>query len=284
MIDLSLVIGAYNMERELPRTLYTLSRRYQREAADLRYEVIIVDNGSDRPVDKTTWRDLDCEMRYMRFEAGNPSPVVALNEGLKAAKGQWIGLMIDGARMLSPGIFCGAKEAGEKYGPRAVISSHGMHLGPVVQAKSILKGYNQKVEDELLAGIDWRNDGYRLFDISVFGGSSYRGWEVNPTESNCLILSRELWGELNYLDERFLTPGGGLVNLDIYKRACEAPNTQLVLLKGEATFHQFHGGAATSKTCANPNEEFDREYEMIRGERFRLKTYPNRILYTPREP
>ena len=36
----------YDMAREAPRTLHSLSRAYQRDIDDLAYEVIVVDNGS----------------------------------------------------------------------------------------------------------------------------------------------------------------------------------------------------------------------------------------------
>ena len=37
-----------------------------------------------------------------------------------------------------------------------------------------------------------------------------------------------------------------MVNHDLYRRACEADGAELVVLLGEGTFHQIHGGAATS--------------------------------------
>ena len=56
-----------------------------------------------------------------------------------------------------------------------------------------------------------------------------------------------MWDELGGLDERFELPGGGLVNHDLYRRACDLPGAELVVLLGEGTFHQYHGGAATSR-------------------------------------
>ncbi len=280
-LDLSLVIGIHNMQRELPRTLATLSRAYQCGIESLRYELIIVDNGSDHSVDRSAWQKLrqqsDCDVRYLRFPPGNPSPVKAINEGLRAARGRLVGLMIDGARMLSPGILGGATRAARLHSA-PVICTHGFHLGPDLQARSMRDGYDQRAEDRLLAGVDWQADGYRLLDISVFAGSSFRGWFVNPTESNCLIITGRMWKDLGYLDERFVTPGGGLVNLDIFKRACESAGSQLVLLLGEGTFHQIHGGAATGNTSDSPNELFDREYEQIRGTKYHVPTYPAILL------
>ena len=47
----SLVVVAYNIPRELPRTLLSLSSSYQRDVTVDDYEVIVVDNGSTPPVD-----------------------------------------------------------------------------------------------------------------------------------------------------------------------------------------------------------------------------------------
>lgn len=275
---LSIVICTYNMHREMPRTLYTLSRRYQQGIEKLDYELVIVDNGSPEPLAPETWAGIGCPVTYLQQPAGNRSPVKAINIALRQARGELIALMIDGARMLSPGVLRYADMAAGLHA-LPVVCSHGFHLGPDVQSRSVLAGYNQQKEDELLAGVDWRGDGYRLFDISVFAGSSFRGWFISPTESNCLVLPRELWARLDYLDERFVTPGGGLVNLDIFRRACEMPGAQLITLLGEGSFHQFHGGAATGRSAtadapqANPNEAFDREYESIRGQVYRIPSY-----------
>ena len=45
-IELSLVVCAYKMSRELPRTLFTLSKDYQRGIDDLEYEIVVVDHGA----------------------------------------------------------------------------------------------------------------------------------------------------------------------------------------------------------------------------------------------
>jgi len=83
-------------------------------------------------------------------------------------------------------------------------------------------------------------------------------------ESSSLFMSRELWGELGGLDERFALPGGGLVNHDLYRRACFLDDGQLVVVLGEGTFHQIHGGAATSAQLTT--ERMRADYEAIRGE------------------
>ena len=73
--------------------------------------------------------------------------------------------------------------------------------------------------------------------------------------------------ELGGLDERFALPGGGLANHDLYRRACALDSIELVVLLGEATFHQYHGGVATSRRLSW--DEMHEEYQAIRGVPYR---------------
>jgi hypothetical protein len=86
-------------------------------------------------------------------------------------------------------------------------------------------------------------------------------------ESSALFMPPVLWDEVGGLDERFALPGGGLVNHDLYRRACGLDGVQLVTLMGEGTFHQFHGGAATSRRYTW--DEMHAEYVALRGEPYR---------------
>ncbi len=91
-------------------------------------------------------------------------------------------------------------------------------------------------------------------------------------ESSSLFASREVWAELGGLDERFELPGGGLANHDLYRRACALDGAELIVLLGEGTFHQFHGGAATSRRFTW--DEMQADYEAIRGEPHRPPSNP----------
>jgi hypothetical protein len=76
-------------------------------------------------------------------------------------------------------------------------------------------------------------------------------------------MARDLWSELGGLDERFALPGGGLANHDLFRRACNMAGVQLVVLLGEGTFHQFHGGATTSRRFTW--DDVHAQYREIRG-------------------
>ena len=87
-----------------------------------------------------------------------------------------------------------------------------------------------------------------------------------------IAVTRSAWEELGGLDERFTSPGGGLVNLDFYRRACDRAS-DLVMLLGEGTFHQVHGGVATNVPPErHPWREFHAEYVAIRGADFAAPT------------
>jgi glycosyltransferase involved in cell wall biosynthesis len=262
---LSIVVICHNMAREAPRTLYSLSRRYQRGIEDLEYEVIVVDNGSSQPLTEARVVEFGPEFRHVFFPTTSPSPVAAINAAVEASAGRYVVICIDGARIVSPGMLRFIALA-TRLSPRPVIGSLAWHLGSRVQKLAMLEGYDQDVEDRLLAQSGWEDDGYRLFSVACLANSSGKGWFRSISECNCICVSRSMYRELGGFDERFVLAGGGYANLDFYKRACEFPGAQLITLLGEGTFHQFHGGAATNaRPEIHPGKRFADEYLGLRG-------------------
>jgi hypothetical protein len=264
---LSVVVVAHDMARELPRTLHSLSAAYQKGVSPADYEVIVVDNGSASPVDPGLLASLRGRFRLIRIDPAPPSPAMAVNRGIAAARGDVIGVMIDGARMATPGLLRAAL-SGVAAAGTPIVTTLGWYLGADYQRYAVAAGYDRAREDALLEKIGWPKDGYRLFEIGTPDESSWDGWFRPVAESNALFLKRRDWKALGGMDERFAQPGGGLVNLDTYGRALELPGAQPVVLLGEATFHQLHGGIATN----SPVEAFPArlaawraEYEAIRG-------------------
>jgi glycosyl transferase family 2 len=266
--SLSVVVVVHNMRREAPRTLYSLSADYQRHIDPSDYEVIVVDNGSDAPLDPEMIDGLAGDFRLIRIDSAPASPAQAVNRGLAEAQGEIIGVMVDGARIATPGLLHFARHGARLY-DKAVVATLGWYLGHDLQAWAMQSGYDNAREDALLASIDWPSDGYRLFDVGTMDESSVDGWFEPISETNALFLRRELWDVLGGVDERFDAPGGGLINLDTFRRLLELPDAELVVLLGEATFHQLHGGVSTNV----PPEQrpanwlrWDTEYTAIRGQ------------------
>ncbi len=271
-LPLSIVVISYNMARELPRTIRSLSPLMQLGISESDYEIIVVDNGSTQPFDESQIRALASNVSVHRMQDATVSPVRAINHGLALARGRLVGVCIDGARMASPGLLARALEASRLHA-KPVIGSIAFHLGPKVQMESVNEGYDQATEDRLLAESGWGENGYRLFEIAVLAGSSQGGWFTTPAETNALFLTAEHWREIGGYDEGFETPGGGLANLDVWKRVCEDPEGELIMLLGEATFHQVHGGVATNSPISKW-DMFQEEYQRLRGVAYSAPTRP----------
>lgn len=265
---LSIVVCFHEMRREAPRTLSTLQAGYQRGVDGSEYEVIAVDNGSTLPVEGRVVAGFGERFQLWLEAERRPSPCVAINRAVRAAQGEFVMICIDGARMHSPGTLFHSLRALALH-PRPFVYTLGMHLGPKPQNESMVDGYGRDAEDALLDSIDWRGDGYRLFDVSSVAYSSRQGFLSRLTESNCFTIRREDYLALGGLDERFEGPGGGLVNLDFFNLVHEQPRMQPIMLLGEATFHQFHGGVAANATPGeHPMKQMAEEYRRIRGKPF----------------
>ena len=226
------------MHREIARTLQSLTQKYQQGIDELSYEVIIVDNGSEKPLDKEFVASYGCQFSYYYIEDAPSSPAYAINFGVSKAQGKILSIMIDGAHILTPGVFRHALSAFKIY-DNPVIATRYWFTGPGQQGETILKGYDKKEEDRLFSTINWPSDGYRLFDIGVFILADKTHWLKKPFESNCLFLTQDTFHAIGGADENFDLPGGGFLNLDLYKRAVEYNGVTLVSILGEATFHQL---------------------------------------------
>jgi len=273
-MDLSIVLCAYDMARELPRTVLTLGAGYQRDIAGLDYEILVLDHGSPVPVDEPALRRIAPQVRVIRVEPAPVSPVAAINRLMDGAGGRVLALMIDGARMASPGLIAAAMAALARDDSRAV-GTLAFHLGPDMQARSVFAGYDRATEDRLLATVPWQEDGYRLFDISVLAASSANGWFAPIAESNAVFITRAFHARCGGLDPRFASPGGGFANLEYWTRVVAASGQAPWMILGEGTFHQVHGGAATNSP-AEARQAMREEYRTLFGADFRPAAYDPR--------
>lgn len=267
------------MRREALRTLFSLTSGYQNSPSPINYEVIAIDNQSSAPLNESTVNAFGPQFRYHFFETSSKSPVEAINYGATLAKGKMLCINIDGARILSPGILNAITNLTASY-KSPFIYTLGMHLGPKVQNLSIFEGYSQDVEDKMLNQLEWKQNGYKLFEISSLAGSSAGGFQGPITESNCYCLPRSTFLEMGGLNPKFQTPGGGIVNLDFFDKATHSKQLTPILLLGEATFHQVHGGVATNVSLnKHPMASYQDEYLSIYGKPWQPSNIVSPILY-----
>jgi hypothetical protein len=201
-----------------------------------------------------------------------------MNFGARKARGEFIAVIVDGARMASPGLLRRTFEAIQLKKANPCVCSLSWHLGPDVQNRSILNGYDQSEEDRLLCNINWRQNGYKLFEVSTIAQSSGMKFGGGmPTECSYLAMKKSQFFDVGGFDERFQAPGGGLVNHDFLKRALAIPDIDPMVILGEGVFHQYHGGVATNVPMENhPIKSFHEEYLGIHVERY--------VCDTPIEP
>lgn len=248
-MDLSVVIATYEMRREAPRTVRSALAPLQVMTSDIEYEICVIDNGS--PNGPANFDDIDfgsVPLRHICVPPGEalPSPAPIINHVVSEhTAGRHVLVCIDGARMLSKQLVARAYRTVSKF-PHAAAFAQTRHLGEMVQSRAVSQGYNQQVEDELLASCNWEEDLDALFDISVYGGCHDRSRRIVQNETGAIAMARSDWIALGGFDEGFARPGGGLCNIEFFLRVVDHPNMIPILLAGEATFHQFHGGAATS--------------------------------------
>ena len=248
MLKLSIVIIAYKMQREIPRTLRSFLPPLQRAVEDVDYEIIIVDNGSPDALelgDLLHQSSLPVHLVRIAPEDARVSPARAINDAIRdSATGDLLLICIDGARMASSHLVRRTLDALTHH-PDAFTFVGSRHLGPKPQMQSVLEGYDQTVEDALLDSVDWEGDLDRLYAISVWAGAHHGGNPLLQNETNAFGVSRETWNTVGGYDEGFLR-GGGLCNLELFGRYVSRAGALNVLLLGESTFHQVHGGASTS--------------------------------------
>lgn len=274
--NFSIVVIFHNMVREAERTLYTLSTTYQSGVSEAEYEVIAIDNGSTHPLSTERVREFGPNFRYHYLETESMSPAGAINFGARIADSEFIAVIVDGARMVTPGLVSANLAALQAFAFPFVCALT-WHLGPDVQNVTMVEGYDKSEEDRLLKSISWRESGYRLFEISTLAQSSDVGFLGGmPAEASWFAMPRATFLEMDGYDERFQSPGGGLVNHDFMRRVLLRRSICPVIILGEGSFHQIHGGVATNVPLAeHPFHKFLEEYRSIHGRHFERPSSPD---------
>ncbi|UTW48567.1 hypothetical protein KFF03_01310 [Bacterioplanoides sp. SCSIO 12839] len=263
------------MKQQLHNTLCSLKSTYQRNVDPDDYEVIVVENSSDdnfAPTDVS--KEYGSNFRYFLRQETSQSPVPAVNFAFEQCQGQYIGLIIDGARMLSPGVIHYVKMA-TQVSVNSIVAVPGYHIGES-EHHLTEPGYSVEFEQNLLKQAEWQENGYRLFKVSTFSGANARGYLQPMMECNCIFASKINFDTIGRADTRFTLRGGGSINLHIYRSLINIPDTQFFVLPGEGSFHQYHGGVTTSHSTDREKElaSFNSQLKSIWGNSGTIRRNP----------
>ena len=100
---LSIVVIVYKMSRQAENTLYSLSPAYQHGVTADDYEVVVVENESADPLGAERALAHGPNYRYYARPNIGASPVPGIIFGVEATRAPILGLVIDGARMVTRG-------------------------------------------------------------------------------------------------------------------------------------------------------------------------------------
>jgi glycosyltransferase involved in cell wall biosynthesis len=204
---LSVLLVVYNMQREAPRTIFSALPPYQKDISVEDYEILILENGSTKPLEQDYLESLPHNIKYISVPDPSPSPAPALNWGAELAASDNLMFCIDGARIFSDELLSrGIAELA--HSPDAFVYTLGWHLGTEPQMKAVMNGYNQQTEDAMLRECHWQSTPRRLFEISVLGGSSSAGpfdriagfsreWVALMNDFRCRVAPCPIWKYLS---------------------------------------------------------------------------------------
>lgn len=273
---LSIIVVVYNMPRQAMNTLYSLSVPYQKNVSVSDYEVIVVENKSRHNLREQDVLDLGDNFKYFLRDEPGVSPVPAVNFGYEQAQGKFIGLVIDGARMVTPRVIEYTLLA-FRMTKEALVMVPGYHLGEQDQKFHLDSGHTEEKEIAKLQELHWQENGYRLFQFAAWSSSNQRGYFQPMQECSCIFTSRKNFEAIGKADIRFDLPGGGSINLHIYRSLGLLPHSKLFVLPGEGSFHQFHGGITTQQLADNDERQatlkrFDQQLDEIWQGEFKALT------------
>ena len=131
---LSVIVVCYDMSAQIQNTIHTLVPPYQQQVVADQYDVVVVDNGSPKPLPEFIWKQAD-NVYYQHIPKADASvnPGTAINWAVANNRSPMLCIMIDGARMLmSPGVLRWGMDLAS-LSQQTIVEVRGWHLGPKVQ-------------------------------------------------------------------------------------------------------------------------------------------------------
>ena len=220
--SLSVVVVAYDMARELPRTLRSLAPGYQRGIARRRLRGDRRRQRVARPVDAALLDAFRGQLRSARIDPAPPTPARAANLGHRAGRRR-LRRPADRRRAArEPGAARprAARAPRSRRGP--IVATLGWHLGPTrhMDARDGRLRPGRRGRAPRRARLGARRLP-AVLDQHARGVVGTRMVRADGREQRAVHGRSRCGSELGGLDERFVLPGGGLSNHDLYRRACE---------------------------------------------------------------
>jgi len=279
---LSVIVVVYNMQRAAPRSIQSLLTPYQQGIGEDNYELLVIENGSSEPLQEQDIIALGKNVRYFYLKDAPSSPAEAINFGASQARHEVLCVMVDGAHMVTPGILANSLQLFNTIN-NPIVLNQAFFLGPGPQTETIFEGYDETVEDDLLDGISWLDNGYRLYEVACPYKIEYQGkptklfWFVRLFESNCLFMRKSSFERAGGCDSRFNLPGGGILIPALYRALAELDDSEVVQILGEASFHQLHGGVSTNVRTESQLAQWQRyvdQYQQVTGRSYAVTQKP----------
>ncbi len=267
--EILIVVGSYNMNQQVYRTLISLSPNYQ-QTNKLHVKICLIDNASDSQFQGFPSQLLaPWSFEYIRITEKNIPIHHAINSRINNSREGIIGILIDGARLCSRHIIDPAAML-ITDDPMSIVSIPNYQLGPCMQMRNT-DAQSDEFNKNLLNSINWPEcTTQQLLKISFL--EAHAGIKPPLFETNCLFISRYLWEKVGGFDMQFKRLDGGFASADLFSRLVNDNNSNLCILRAEGTFHQYHQGSTTDKAeiTAQTIKEMTREYVKIRKKPFSL--------------
>jgi hypothetical protein len=232
---LSVVIALWQSAGQAENVLFSLSSQFQKNVRAEDYEVIVVEARSSDMLGEARALAQAENVRYFSLEAADFWRAEALNFGVEQCRAAFVGLLLDGAHVLTPRVIELALAA-RAFGSRPLVVVPAYCLGRKAKAATDDTASSRTG----LEGIDWRSNSHELFAKSRFGPANPNGFLGPLLGASCSFFPAASYREAGGADARVDRPGGGALSLGLYTKLSSLPGTQLIVLAGEGAFRQHH--------------------------------------------
>ena len=258
---LSIFIGYYETQKQLNRTIRSLSSGIQKEP-NIDVKITILDNSREKRL-KANELPVGCFEHEIKPTDCEKPIHWHINDAVREDNSDYIGLCIDAARLCSSGVLEKAtKEL--RNDQQSIIHVPNYQLGPCMQMYAKDYGFTEEKEDALLQSVSWPEcSAENLKSISTM--ESHAGKNTPIFESNALFLSKQQWIQAGGYNKDFRRLDGGFASAEMLMRVLEK-RPLLTIMASEGNFHQMHGGTTTKSASQTKHaiREMTREYRVIK--------------------